>query len=379
MIEAPQKIHGIAGVVAASRRRRTRPARRRRRRSSRRCPRRHDLAVGERGGLVVHVRGAAAGRTRPARQPRLPAVRRRNSARMRDCREPWCSSAFGLSSGAGDTRDRLRHPCHAPVPLPVVTRVNPAGEFRADSRGRGRRRGYAGAHAARFRRAPARDRPSRGVGLPPRAHAVVVRARVRARRRRGGARHRRHARRRARAAARERDLGHDGCRDAAPSSPRGARRARSTASRSRAGSPRTSPGRSSRRSARASASARCASPARASTTATPSSGCATCSGSSTRPPTSSAGSCGMVAEFKHASHFAALVAAARRAVRGRARRCGLGARRRPLVMEAFELDVLDGRDDAASEGPRVFLVEAPGRPSTSCSPWAAGRRATTTT
>ena len=70
----------------------------------------------------------------------------------------------------------------------------------------------------------------------------------------------------------------------------------------------------------------------------------------------------MVAEFKHASHFAALGLPLDELFAAELDDAGWGRGDERLVMEAFELDVLDRLGIRGIRGPRVFLVEATGSP-----------------
>ena len=70
----------------------------------------------------------------------------------------------------------------------------------------------------------------------------------------------------------------------------------------------------------------------------------------------------MVAEFKHASHFAALGLPLDELFAAELDDAGWGRGDERLVMEAFELDVLDRLGIRGVRGPRVFLVEATGSP-----------------
>lgn len=70
----------------------------------------------------------------------------------------------------------------------------------------------------------------------------------------------------------------------------------------------------------------------------------------------------MVAEFKHASHFAALGLPLDELFAAELDDAGWGLGDDRLVMEAFELDVLDRLGARGIRGPRVFLVEATGSP-----------------
>ncbi|MGW4930048.1 glycerophosphodiester phosphodiesterase family protein [Agromyces sp. NPDC004153] len=70
----------------------------------------------------------------------------------------------------------------------------------------------------------------------------------------------------------------------------------------------------------------------------------------------------MVAEFKHASHFAALGLPLDELFAGELDDAGWGRGDDRLIMEAFELDVLDRLGARGIRGPRVFLVEATGSP-----------------
>lgn len=70
----------------------------------------------------------------------------------------------------------------------------------------------------------------------------------------------------------------------------------------------------------------------------------------------------MVAEFKHASHFAALGLPLDELFAAELDDAGWGRGDERLVMEAFELDVLDRLGRRGIRGPRVFLVEATGSP-----------------
>ena len=70
----------------------------------------------------------------------------------------------------------------------------------------------------------------------------------------------------------------------------------------------------------------------------------------------------MVAEFKHASHFAALGLPLDELFAAELDDAGWGRGDERLVMESFELDVLDRLAARGIRGPRVFLVEATGAP-----------------
>ena len=70
----------------------------------------------------------------------------------------------------------------------------------------------------------------------------------------------------------------------------------------------------------------------------------------------------MVAEFKHASHFAALGLPLDELFAAELDDAGWGRGDDRLIMEAFELDVLDRLGARGIRGPRVFLVEATGSP-----------------
>ncbi len=70
----------------------------------------------------------------------------------------------------------------------------------------------------------------------------------------------------------------------------------------------------------------------------------------------------MVAEFKHASHFAALGLPLDELFAAELDDAGWGRGDERLIMEAFELDVLDRLGARGIRGPRVFLVEATGSP-----------------
>lgn len=70
----------------------------------------------------------------------------------------------------------------------------------------------------------------------------------------------------------------------------------------------------------------------------------------------------MVAEFKHASHFAALGLPLDELFAAELDDAGWGLGDDRLVMEAFELDVLDRLGARGIRGPRVFLVESTGSP-----------------
>ena len=70
----------------------------------------------------------------------------------------------------------------------------------------------------------------------------------------------------------------------------------------------------------------------------------------------------MVAEFKHASHFAALGLPLDELFAAELDDAGWGRGDERLVMESFELDVLDRLGARGIRGPRVFLVEATGSP-----------------
>ena len=70
----------------------------------------------------------------------------------------------------------------------------------------------------------------------------------------------------------------------------------------------------------------------------------------------------MVAELKHASHFAALGLPLDELFEAELDDAGWGRGDDRLIMEAFELDVLDRLGARGIRGPRVFLVEATGSP-----------------
>lgn len=70
----------------------------------------------------------------------------------------------------------------------------------------------------------------------------------------------------------------------------------------------------------------------------------------------------LVAEFKHASHFAALGLPLDELFAAELDDAGWGRGDDRLVMESFELDVLDRLGARGIRGPRVFLVEATGSP-----------------
>ncbi|TYL54336.1 glycerophosphodiester phosphodiesterase family protein [Agromyces mariniharenae] len=70
----------------------------------------------------------------------------------------------------------------------------------------------------------------------------------------------------------------------------------------------------------------------------------------------------MVAEFKHASHFAALGLPLDELFAAELDDAGWGRGDDRLIMEAFELDVLARLGARGIRGPRVFLVEATGSP-----------------
>jgi glycerophosphoryl diester phosphodiesterase len=70
----------------------------------------------------------------------------------------------------------------------------------------------------------------------------------------------------------------------------------------------------------------------------------------------------MVAEFKHASHFAALGLPLDELFAAELDDAGWGRGDERLIMESFELDVLDRLAARGIRGPRVFLVEATGSP-----------------
>ncbi|KRE21128.1 glycerophosphodiester phosphodiesterase family protein [Agromyces sp. Soil535] len=70
----------------------------------------------------------------------------------------------------------------------------------------------------------------------------------------------------------------------------------------------------------------------------------------------------MVAEFKHANHFAALGLPLDELFAAELDDAGWGGGDERLIMEAFELDVLDRLGARGIRGPRVFLVEATGSP-----------------
>ncbi len=129
---------------------------------------------------------------------------------MRDCREPWVP----LLSAVVGTGDRPADATSAPCNQSTRVMWDNTASFRGIP-AFVPRRWLRWAHVARHRRVSAGHRPPRGIRLPSRAHPLGLRAGVRAGRRRGRARHRRDPRRRARPASRERDLGHDGCRDTA--------------------------------------------------------------------------------------------------------------------------------------------------------------------
>ena len=85
----------------------------------------------------------------------------------------------------------------------------------------------------------------------------------------------------------------------------------------------------------------------------------------------------MVAEFKHASHFAALGLPLDELFAAELDDAGWGRGDDRLIMEAFELDVLDRLGAAASADLACSSSRRPARPSTWCSRWAPRRRATT--
>jgi glycerophosphoryl diester phosphodiesterase len=70
----------------------------------------------------------------------------------------------------------------------------------------------------------------------------------------------------------------------------------------------------------------------------------------------------MVAEFKHASHFAELGLPLDELFAAELDSAGWGRGDDRLIMEAFELDVLDRLGARGMRGPRVFLIEATGAP-----------------
>jgi glycerophosphoryl diester phosphodiesterase len=70
----------------------------------------------------------------------------------------------------------------------------------------------------------------------------------------------------------------------------------------------------------------------------------------------------MVAEFKHASHFAELGLPLDELFAAELEAAGWGRGDDRLVMEAFELDVLDRLRARGIRGPRVLLIEATGSP-----------------
>ncbi|WP_173923619.1 glycerophosphodiester phosphodiesterase family protein [Agromyces sp. Marseille-P2726] len=71
---------------------------------------------------------------------------------------------------------------------------------------------------------------------------------------------------------------------------------------------------------------------------------------------------GMVAEFKHATHFASLGLPLDELFAAELDDAGWGRGDSRLVMEAFELDVLDRLGGRGIHGARVFLIEATGSP-----------------
>jgi glycerophosphoryl diester phosphodiesterase len=70
----------------------------------------------------------------------------------------------------------------------------------------------------------------------------------------------------------------------------------------------------------------------------------------------------MVAEFKHATHFAALGLPLDELFAAELDEAGWGRGDSRLIMEAFELDVLDRLRARGIHGARVFLIEAKGSP-----------------
>jgi len=70
----------------------------------------------------------------------------------------------------------------------------------------------------------------------------------------------------------------------------------------------------------------------------------------------------MVAEFKHASHFAELGLPLDELFVAELDAAGWGRGDERLIMESFELDVLDRLRDRGIRGPRVLLIEATGSP-----------------
>ncbi|MEV1131473.1 glycerophosphodiester phosphodiesterase family protein [Agromyces sp. NPDC049794] len=70
----------------------------------------------------------------------------------------------------------------------------------------------------------------------------------------------------------------------------------------------------------------------------------------------------MVAEFKHATHFAELGLPLDELFAAELEAAGWGRGGERLIMESFELDLLDRLRARGIRGPRVFLVEATGAP-----------------
>jgi glycerophosphoryl diester phosphodiesterase len=85
----------------------------------------------------------------------------------------------------------------------------------------------------------------------------------------------------------------------------------------------------------------------------------------------------MVAEFKHASHFAALGLPLDELFAAELDDAGWGRGDERLIMEAFELDVLDRLGHAASADRASSSSRRRVARRTSCWRWAAARRATT--
>ena len=70
----------------------------------------------------------------------------------------------------------------------------------------------------------------------------------------------------------------------------------------------------------------------------------------------------MVAEFKHATHFAELGLPLDELFAAELEAAGWGRGDERLIMESFELDLLDRLRARGIRGPRVFLIEATGAP-----------------
>ena len=70
----------------------------------------------------------------------------------------------------------------------------------------------------------------------------------------------------------------------------------------------------------------------------------------------------MVAEFKHATHFAGLGLPLDELFAAELEAAGWGRGDERLIMESFELDLLDRLRARGIRGPRVFLIEATGAP-----------------